>query len=266
MRPMILADVILADEGKQATDPPKMDKDYTWQKHMDDSHKNKPQDPAKKNKPGLFTQSPSGIAHDLKTQNPTDYGSASKKLNSYINRQGQNLQGGDRKRLYDAKEHLKNNYGEHGESQSKKDKTVGSLLVQAIAEQPIYALPPGHNLDDQTPDLLNVVPDNREKLAPADDMQTLARALVAGIQNSTQDPSTRISSVELDGASTVVNNLDETPSAPPEFTAIDQKIFAPVEGDATFDSLDTKFEDVEDPTQHAYASARSALGQALKQF
>lgn len=124
---------------RQVTDPPKNDKDYTWQHEMEHDYKGKPRTPGRVLPEDTFTKSPSEIANLLK-QHSEDYGQASSKLNSYINRQGRNLQGADKNRLYDAKTHLKNAYGQQNKPQTN-----------AAAESPIYALPPGHNLDD--PDL-----------------------------------------------------------------------------------------------------------------
>jgi hypothetical protein len=245
---LIIADFIMGE--KLATDPPNNDKDFNWQRNQEKKYKNKPRTPGRVTPPGTFNQSPSEIAHRLK-QHSEDYGQASRKLNNYINKQGRNLQGEDRTRLYDAKETLKNAYGrpEDKTSADSSVKTVG------IAEQPIHNVPFGvHNLDDKTWDLLKVVPDNREKWEEQDpQMATLTKALFrlrASVQNTEQDPSTRMSSVEEDAASTVTNNLDETTT--------------PTLGDATFDSLDTKFEEVNPVSNSAYEKASKTLGQAMK--
>lgn len=215
---------------KQVTDPPKNDKDYTWQHEMTKKYKGKPRTPGKVLPEGTFTKSPSEIANILKMHSE-DYGEASRKLNSYINRQGKNLQGADKNRLYDAKEHLKNAYGE----QNKKK-------TQAIAEQPIYSLPPGHNLDDGQVDLLKVVPDNREKEIENDPQfkaypKINAAARLGSVLNSEQDPgTTRMSSVE-EASSTLTDNLDETN----------------ISADSTSDSLDMFFEESKTPSNTAYA-------------
>lgn len=156
---------------KQITDPPKANSDKTWQKRMEDKHKGKAQDPATINKPGTFTKSPSDIAHDLKEKS-LDYNEAQKKLNMFINRKGRDLQGADKSRLYQAKDDLKRNYG---------------IPTTSTVEQSIYALPPGHHLDDPMWALDMIVPDNREKnLTPAE----------SSVQNSVQNPNTAMSSVE----------------------------------------------------------------------
>lgn len=226
---------------KLATDPPKNDKDYTWQTQMNRSYKGKPRKPGRVLPEGTFTKSPSEIAHQLKMHSG-DYDEASKKLNGYINRQGRNLQGGDRKRLYDAKEHLKNAYGEQNRDKQK---------TEALVEQSIYSLPQGHNKDDGMVNLLKTEPDNREKHVFVEDdlMNRIPRSnalarLKASILNSTQDGGTKMSSVEANGGSTSAENLDETNITPKESMA-----------DATFDSLDNTFNETKTPTNTAYAKA-----------
>lgn len=207
---------------KQATDSPKNDKDFTWQRNMEKKYKDAPKrNPGSAPPEGTFSKSPSQIANDLKMHSK-DYGQASRRLNSYINRQGRNLQGADRARLYDAKEHLKNAYGrpEHKPKQQTADSSAGPAL---------YCLPKGHNLDDGTVDLLTSVPDLREKQA-VNDHQLLAACarLKASVLNSEQDPNQRMSSVEVQSDSTAVPNLEETNIA---------------ESTSTIDGLDTAFEE-----------------------
>jgi len=143
-------------------------------------------------------------------------------------------------------------------------KALHRLTVTAIAEQPIYSLPTGHNKDDGMVNLLEVKPDLREKRLEQDTEfdKTMPRLnsasrLRASILNSVEDPSTRMSSVEEDAGSTSVDNLEETNIAPSKKTA-----------DATFDSLDVKprFEESHTPSNSAYAKAGSALSKALAVF
>jgi len=247
---LIKAQLIEADQmDKGYTAPPNPNKDFTWQKKMENKYKNKPRTPGKVLPEGTFTKSPGEIAQILKNHAP-DYKSAQSHLNSYINRSGRNLQGADKERLHQSKEALKNAYG----VQDKKE-------TKAIAEQPIYALPPGHNKDDQAVNLLKVEPDNREKFTEQDpQMKTnlpklnAARRLKASILNSVQDPNQRMSSVEK-ANSTSMDNLDETNIAPEESTA-----------DATFDSLDNNFEEVNPVSNRAYATASSILGRAVQRL
>lgn len=237
-RKLIVADFIVNAE-KQVTDPPNNNKDFSWQRKMKEGQKGKPRKPGEVTPPGTFTKSPSEIARLLKMHSK-DYGQAMSKMNSYINRNGKNLQGGDKSRLYDAKEHLKNNYGDQDKPKS----------TTALAEQPLYALPGGHNKDDGMVDLMGIVPDNREKSVEQDPqmksipkLNSVAR-LKASILNSEQDPGApRMSSVE-NASSTEIDNLDETNVAPN------------VMADATFDSLDTKFEETHTPSNKAYAEAQ----------
>jgi hypothetical protein len=125
---------------RQITDPPNNDKDYTWQDRMDRQYKGKPRTPGRVLPEGTFDKNPAEMVNVIK-QHSEDYGQASRRLNSYINRQGRNLQGEDKKRLYDAKESLRNAYGE-------PKPTSGPKSTTSSAETPVYALPPGHNLDD----------------------------------------------------------------------------------------------------------------------
>lgn len=122
---------------RQSTDPPKNNKDMTWQKRMNDSYKGKPRKPGRVLPEGTYSKSPSEIAHILKMHSD-DYKQASSKLNSYINRSGRELQGNDRNRLYEAKEALKRAYGVRDD----KPKTTGNAWT------PFYADPLPRN-DDQ---------------------------------------------------------------------------------------------------------------------
>lgn len=87
------------------------DKDYTWQHKQEEDQKNKIQPIGEKTPKDTYTQSPGDIANTLKNKSK-DYGQASRKLNNYINRQGRNLQGGDKARVNQAKDALRQSYGE----------------------------------------------------------------------------------------------------------------------------------------------------------
>lgn len=179
--------------GVQATDPPNNNKNYQWQREMKQGYKGKPQKPGQVLPEGTYTKSASEIAHILKSHSP-DYKTAMSKLSSYINSQGKNLQGGDRERLYSAKDSLKQSYG----IQDDKKATAG-------AGYPLYALPPGHNLDDGVGGGLGLLDDQEEELRMDKVKGCKIRAALrlaavekASIYNSVQDPSssTYISSVE----------------------------------------------------------------------
>jgi hypothetical protein len=186
----------------QVTDPPNNNKDYTWQHKMDKGYKGKPRTPGQVLPEDTFSKSPSEIANLLKMHS-TDYGQASSKLNSYINRQGKNLQGEDKSRLYDAKEHLKNAYGEHTET-------------SASTEMPIYALPPGHNLDD--PDLDTGF--HPEELVKDGPMPTKLKAALrlASIYNTLEEPGTDTSLSSVVEADKWVNKVHPDHNAVPEGT------------------------------------------------
>lgn len=227
-------------------------KDFTWQHKMEKKFKGKPRKPGEVLPEGTYTKSPSEIARLLKMHSK-DYKEAMSKLSGYINRSGRNLQGADKERLHSAKDHLRMQYGQPAQP----------AKTTALAEQPIYALPPGHNKDDGMVNLLKIVPDDREKTGEQDpQMKNIpklnsASRLKASILNSEQDPAApRMSSVEeVEGGSTLSENVDETNVAPKKSTA-----------DATFDSLDTKFEETHTPTNKAYASASKTLDKALAAF
>ncbi len=277
MRPLITADFITADSlnntvqkpkkakpAKQATDPPKPNPDETWQKRMNDKFKHKPRDKAKETPEGTFTGSPSKIAQDLKNHSPDGYDEAQKKLNSYINRQGRNLQGGDRKRLYDAKDHLKMNYGIHDDGTAS-----ASVKAEVVAdtEPTIWAPPLKHSPEAGSFDLLGIVPDNREKI-----LEGAVKRLRASVQNSVQNPNTRMSSledteVEVDSTSTVTNNVCESPIAPDEFDAVDKAILAPpptgTERGSTVDGPGNSFSEINPLSNSAFMAAARTLDQAL---
>jgi Protein of unknown function (DUF3175) len=271
---MILADLIKAQLIKaDSNNPSNNNPDMSWQREMEQKQHNKPRKPGQVLPKGTFTKSPGGIAQIVKNHSP-DYGTAVKKLDSYINRSGRNLEGADRERLHQSKEALKNQYGDQ-----EKPTTTSSVKRVAIAEQPIYCLPEGHNKDDGMVNLLKEVPDNREKwtthdqqmrpspaLDAADPKATMGSLMELGnslakasILNSVQDPNQRMSSVEepevVDAGSTSTNNLEETPIAPEKMEKV---------ADATFDSLDTKFEDVNPISNSAYARTRDVMAGALK--
>lgn len=260
----IVAHFIMADDAYDSNQV-NPNKDYTWQKKMTDKYKGKPEKPGDVLPEGTFTKSPSEIAVILKNHAP-DYKSAMSHLNSFINRSGRNLEGADKERLHQAKDTVRNAYGKPDPKEKnqtpKTPKTpTTSHVTKAIAEQPIYSLPLGHNKDDGMVDLFKVEPDNREKnieqdpqfMASTIPKLNAAYRLKASILNTEQDPSTRMSSVEKNATSTLTENLDETNVAPKESVA-----------DATFDSLDGTFEETKTPTNTAYARARVFLSQALK--
>jgi hypothetical protein len=262
---MIIADMIKAQLLEaDSNNPSNNNPDTQWQQRMKNKQRYKPRTPGQVLPEGTFTKSPAGIAQIVKNHSP-DYGTAMKKLDSYINRNGRNLQGADKERLHQSKEALKNQYGDQ-----EKPATTSSTKVRAIAEQPIYALPPGHNKDDGMVDLITPRPDNREKWITEDqqlvedppkldahvkmvDILALGKSIFSSILNSVQDPNQRMSSVEEAG-STATNNLDETPIAPEKLEEV---------ADATFDSLDTKFEDVNPVSNSAYARSRDVMTSAL---
>ena len=135
---------LLAADDDYETDYVNNDKNFQWQREMEHHYHGKPRTPGQVLPEGTFSKEPSEIAHDLK-QHSTDFAQAMSKLNSYINRQGRNLQGSDKERLYSAKEMLRNVFGvqEDGTSTS-----TDSTSTSASSELPIYSLPQGHNLDD----------------------------------------------------------------------------------------------------------------------
>jgi hypothetical protein len=199
--------LVLAE--KQVTDPPNNNKDYTWQLQMERGYKGKMRKPGQVLPEGTFTKSPSEIANLLK-QHSTDYGQASKKLNSYINRKGRDLQGEEKNRLYDAKETLKNAYGEQSKPQTET--TSG-------ADYPLYCTPDGHSGDNPTlftgfdesildEDMRGGHPTSERHFSDTElanvktnviaRLKVTASKKMASILNSVQDPSTRISSVETD--------------------------------------------------------------------
>lgn len=202
----------LVTAEKLVTDPPNNDKNYEWQTEMEHTFKGKMRKPGQVLPEGTYTKSPSEIANLLK-QHSTDYGQASKKLNSYINRSGRNLQGEDKNRLYDAKETLKNAYG----VQDKPGTTETAPSPQtAQADYPLYVTPDGHAGDNPTlftgldegildEDMRGGHPTSETHFDDAElaNVKTKAtarlkatKATKASILNSIQDPSTRISSVE----------------------------------------------------------------------
>jgi hypothetical protein len=181
---------------KQVTDPPNPDKKRGWQAKMDHQHHGKPKNPAKTSPEGTFTNNnPAQIVHDLKEKSP-DYNNAQKKLNLYINRRGRTLKGNEKSKMYQTKDDLKISYG---------------LPLDANTElQPMYNMPPGHNLDDPMWALDTTVPDNREKN-------------VAGVLNSVQDPNTQMSSTRGPDQDKIGGGPEVAPLLPfAEPTPIDQ--------------------------------------------
>ena len=274
---MIKAQLIEADDSIGSNNPSNNNPNMNWQHEMEDKQNHKPRKPGQVLPKGTFDKSPSGIAQIVKNHSP-DYGTAEKKLDSYINRNGRNLQGADKERLHQSKEALKNQYGDQETSTdtsdtSTSDSTTTTSSIRAMNEQSIYALPPGHNKDDGMVNLLKEVPDNRQK-DPEQDPQFVDnppklnarvtmgslmkignRLAQASILNSVQDPNQRMSSVEepeeTEAGSTAINNLEETPIAPKK-----------VKGDSTSDSLDNNFEEVNPISNSAYAT--SILDSAFK--
>jgi len=177
----------------QVTDPPNNNKNYQWQREMKQGYKGKARKPDQVLPEGTYTKSASEIAHVLK-QHSTDYKQAMSKLSGYINSQGRNLQGGDKARLYDAKNALRQAYGQPAET--------------ASAGYPLYALPPGHNLDDPVGGGLGILEDQLKDLQMPNDKLSIKAALrlveveklEASIYNSLQNPgnSTSIGSVEVE--------------------------------------------------------------------
>lgn len=195
--------IVLADslnnkvqQPKQVTDPPNPDKKRGWQKKLDDKHRGKAKNPSKTTPPGTFSQhNPAQIVHDLKEKSP-DYENAQKKLNLYINRRGRTLKGNEKSKLYQVKDDLKESYSEPLEANTEL--------------QPMYNMPPGHNLDDPMWALDVIVPDNREKN-------------VAGVLNSVQDPNTQMSSTRGLSQNEVGGGPEVAPLLPfAEPTPIDQ--------------------------------------------
>lgn len=193
------------------------DKDFDWQRQMTEKYKGKPREDGRELPEGTFTKSASEIANILK-QHSEDYGQAMSKLSSYINRTGRDLQGGDKARLNSAKDALRQAYGEPAEGTKTEsgylmnngNATIGfdesetgkSHLEEGSAETSIYALPPGHNLDDG---YLKTGLDETYEQQPTDEVQDMvqlnaATRLSASILNSVQDQSgdTSISSVTAD--------------------------------------------------------------------
>jgi hypothetical protein len=182
------------------------DKDYTWQREMEHKYNGRPRTPGRVLPEETFTKSSSEIARILKSHSD-DFKQAMSKLTSYINRQGRNLTGADRERLYSAKDSLRNAYGNQVESSS---------------ETPINTVPLGHNLDDSYLD--TGIEDVPEPVPTTEirDMSGIEAAgrLLASIQNSIMDDSpssTRISSVEAENWSSEVTKHDDK-SAVPEGT------------------------------------------------
>lgn len=191
---------ILADEAYDSNYQ-NNDKDRTWQRKMDEGYHGKPRVPGRELPEGTFEGSASSIAQTLKSHSE-DYAQAMSKLTSYINRQGINLQGADKARLSQAKDALRQAYGEQ---------------VKAM-ENSMYALPLGHNLDDST--LKTGIDEPYDGPHPSeeveDPMLNAATRLLASIYNSVQDPSsdTTISQVEADKWSKEVTDHDNHNAVP----------------------------------------------------
>jgi hypothetical protein len=156
---------LLADE-KYDSDYVNNDKNFNWQREMNEKYHGKPRTPGRVLPDGTFTKSASEIAHILK-QHSEDFQQAMSKLTSFINRSGRNLQGADKERLYSAKDALRNAYGVQDDSSSSTETTSNSVLMnngnstvgfdesqtgkdwlEGSSEIPIHNLPQGHNLDD----------------------------------------------------------------------------------------------------------------------
>jgi len=175
---------------------------------MEHKYAGRPRTPGRVLPENTFTKSSSEIARILKAHSE-DFQQAMSKLNSFINRQGRNLLGADRQRLYSAKDALRNAYGIHD--------------TEASSETPFASLPLGHNLDDQyldtgIEDIPEPVPTTEIK--DMSGIQAAAR-LLASIQNSVMDDSpssTSIShTVEAEKWSKEVTEHDDK-SAVPEGT------------------------------------------------
>jgi hypothetical protein len=186
------------------------DKNYTWQREMEHKYKGKPRTPGRVLPEDTFTKSSSEIANILKSHSE-DYAQAMAKLNSYINRQGRNLQGADRKRLYDAKDSLKQAYGEMNKTESS-------------TENPFFNIPSVHNLDDKILRTgIDEDPDSQtsQSTQPVTDMAlNAATRLLGSIYNTVQDPSpsdTHTSNVTAEKWSQKVTDSDDK-SAVPEGT------------------------------------------------
>ena len=206
------------------------DKDFNWQRQMTEKYKGKPRTDGRELPEGTFTKSASEIANILK-QHSEDYGQAMSKLSSYINRTGRDLQGGDKARLNSAKDALRQAYGEPAEGtktesgylMNNENATIGfdesevgkSHLEEGSAETSIFALPPGHNLDDG---YLNTGLDEKpteQKVGSMAKLNAVAR-LSASILNSVQDQSgdTSISSVTAEKWSKDVTDHDDKSAVP----------------------------------------------------
>ncbi len=205
---------VLAMDEKYQEDYVNNDKNMNWQRDMDRKYAGRPRTPGRVLPEDTFTKSPSEIARILKSHSD-DFAQAMSKLTSYINRQGRNLQGADKERLYSAKDSLRNAFGEQSDP------------VESSTETPFNSVPLGHNPDD--PYLDTGVEDVPEPVPTTEihDMSGIevkaAQRLLASIQNSIMDDSpssTRISSVEVeadDKWSQKVTDSDDK-SAVPEGT------------------------------------------------
>lgn len=183
---------------KQITDPPNNNKNFQWQREMHEDYKGKPRKPGQVLPEGTFTKEPSEISRLLKMHS-TDYKSAMSKLNSYINRQGRNLQGADKNRLYDAKEALRGQYG------------IQEPEATSSTAFPMYQTPDGHNLDDAILDVgLFHSSDDRPRTKEEITVNSFTSQALARLQASqskaSQGPTTAVPELEIDssnGPSTV---------------------------------------------------------------
>lgn len=134
----------------QVTDEPNNDKNMMWQREMDNKYKGKARETGRETPKGTFTKSPSGIANELK-QHSEDFGQASSKLNGYINRKGRHLQGGERSRLYDAKQSLKNAYGvrDNQKTEALVEGPINSGKFGVGGDDPYLETGIGEHLEDE---------------------------------------------------------------------------------------------------------------------
>lgn len=89
---------------------PNKPRDNTWIEKVEKKREGKSRNPANDLKEGIFEESPSAIARELKMKSD-DFKQAMSRLNYYINRAGDNLDTAAKSRLNRAKEALYQAYG-----------------------------------------------------------------------------------------------------------------------------------------------------------
>jgi hypothetical protein len=115
-------------------------RDATWQQRRDNARKGKPK-PSNSLPDGTFKQtSPGGIANTLKNKSK-DYDQAMRRLTNYENGRGRGIPNPERRKLDQAKDSLKNAFGESDDNDSNS--TVKAFQTS------INTVPVGHNLDDE---------------------------------------------------------------------------------------------------------------------